>query len=292
MNKTLVVSIILVIGVLPITANAITIHPSIEITKTVDPCEACPGETVFYTICIENTGDWPLDNVDVHDPLLCPVYGCPLPGFPSVLFPGEVGCVSFEYTIPQDASVPYCGEGVFENWAEVTANPVDFLDVIDANDCATICCPSPPPSGCTLGFWKKNADNHGASAWCDRFSPSDTISDHFFLNEPLEIRGKGKSTITDPTLLQALEANGGGVNAMIRQGVAAMLNACSDCVNYEISDPLQVIMMIEETLNGEPGADTVDELHSMFAEWNEAGCPLNLKGDCVGVVVEEAIDGY
>jgi hypothetical protein len=114
------------------------------------------------------------------------------------------------------------------------------------------------------------------------------ISDFLFLNEPLVIRGKGRSTITDPTLLQALGANGGGVNAMIRHGVAAMLNAGSECVNYEIDDPLQVIIMIEDTLNGAPGAYTVSELHYKFAEANEVGCPVNQHGECVGV--EEEID--
>ncbi len=47
-----------------------------------------------------------------------------------------------------------------------------------------------------------------------------------------------------------------------------------------------VVFMIEDTLNGVPGAYTVDELHSMFAENNEAGCPVNQLGDCVGVEEE------
>ena len=147
--------------------------------------------------------------------------------------------------------------------------------------------PDPPgEEGCTPGYWKNNGDKHGASAWCERFEPSDPISMHFVLNNPLVIRGKGKSTITDPTLLQALDANGGGVNAMIRHGVAAMLNACSDCVQYQYSSPDQVISMIEDTLNEEGDYYTVDELHSMFAEYNEAGCPVNQHGDCVGVEEE------
>jgi hypothetical protein len=109
----------------------------------------------------------------------------------------------------------------------------------------------------------------------------------FILNEPLVIRGDGRRTITDPTLLQALGANGGGVNAMVRHAVAAMLNAGSECVNYAINDPIEVIIMIEDTLNGTPGAYTVGELHYTFAEANEAGCPVNQHGECVGIEVEE-----
>jgi hypothetical protein len=76
---------------------------------------------------------------------------------------------------------------------------------------------------------------------------------------------------------------------MIRHGIAAMLNACSDCVQYEYSSEDQVIMMIEDALNG-VGDYTVGELHSMFAEANEAGCPVNQHGDCVGVEEEIEID--
>lgn len=125
--------------------------------------------------------------------------------------------------------------------------------------------------GCTPGFWKNNADKHGASAWCDDLSPGMPFSYKFSLIEPLVIRGNGQSTITNPTLLQALGANGGGVDAMIRHGVAALLNACSDCIDYPIEE-LQVISMIEDTLNEAPGAYTVDELYDMFASYNKHGC--------------------
>ncbi|TES92000.1 MAG: DUF11 domain-containing protein, partial [Anaerolineales bacterium] len=258
------------------------VNPDIDLEKTVDPCEACPGDIVTYTICIENTGDHPLENVKVEDPLLSPIYGSPLPGFPTELEPGQRVCKSFDYTVLED--VPNCPEKL-ENCAEVKAKAKDLPNLRDANDCAEICvdCPEPGGEGCTPGFWKNNGDKHGASAWCDRFNPGDLFSTHFSLIEPLVIRGNGKRTITNPTLLQALGANGGGVNAMIRHGVAAMLNACSDCVQYEYSSPDQVISMIEDALNGAPGAYTVGELHSMFAENNEAGCPVNQHGDCVGV---------
>jgi hypothetical protein len=175
----------------------------------------------------------------------------------------------------------------------VCGEPNDCLDNVYVVDVNATCCVAPPPGGegCTPGFWKNNGDKHGASAWCESIdgisiSPGTQISDVFILNEPLVIRGKGKSTITDPTLLQALGANGGGVNAMIRHGIAAMLNACSDCVQYPNNNPLEIIMMIEDALNGAPGAYTVDELHIMFAGWNEAGCPVNQHGECTGVEEE------
>ena len=261
-------------------------EPCIDITKTVDDSNPCFGDIVTYAICIENCGDIDLVNVVVTDEQL----GGVLPGFPSVLAPGEIVCLDFPYEVHEEDPCPLV------NCALVTADPAGLEIVslpvpgpISDEDCAEICperCGG--QEGCTPGFWKNNGDKHGASAWGCDLTPDMPFSAVFVLNEPLTIRGNGKSTITDPTLLQALGANGGGINAMVRHGVAAMLNACSDCVNYAIGDPWVVNTMIEDTLNGVPGAYTVDELHSMFAENNEAGCPVNQHGDCVGV--EEEID--
>lgn len=280
MKTSILLLLAMLIMAMALPANAVA-EPGINITKTVDNPNPYYGDTVTYTICIANTGDWPLENVVVTDPDL----GVgPLPGFPTVLALGELSCLDFPYEVQEDDPCPLV------NCAMVTANPLDLPDELFDEDCAEICTePSGGDEGCTPGFWKNNGDKHGASAW-DCFSPDTPFSAVFWLNEPLTIRGKGQSTITDPTLLQALGANGGGVNAMVRHGVAAMLNACSDCVDYAIGDPLQVIFKIEDTLNGVPGAYTVDELHSMFAENNEAGCPVNQHGDCVGVEEEIEID--
>jgi hypothetical protein len=240
----------------------------IDVEKVVDPEVAMVGDVVTYTICVTNCGDT-IFIADIMDLTLGFIF------LPIELVPGEELCVTFDYEIQPEDPDPLVNE-VWVIGSDELGNIVeDFAEaVVDLVE-----------EGCNPGFWKDNGDKHGASAWCERFSPSDPISMHFALNEDLVIRGKGKSTISDPTLLQALRANGGGVNAMIRHGIAAMLNACSDCVQYEYSSEDQVIMMIEDTLNG-VGAYTIDELHSMFASYNEAGCPVNQHGDCVGVEEE------
>jgi hypothetical protein len=260
-------------------------EPCIDITKTVDEPNPCIGDTVTYIICIENCGGTDLENVVVTDEQL----GGILPGFPPVLAPGQLACEKFPYVVEEDDLCPLLNCAVVEAEAYPPLKP----ELVTAKACAEICPEPCGGEGCTPGFWKNNGDKHGASAWCESIdgipiSPDTPFSFVFWTNEPLIIRGNGKSTITDPTLLQALGANGGGVNAMVRHGVAAMLNACSGCVDYAIGDPMKVIFMIEDTLNG-VGDYTVDELHSMFAENNEAGCPVNQHGDCVGV--EDEIDG-
>jgi hypothetical protein len=264
------------------TATVNLVDPNFTVEKIclTDPVE---GDTATFRIIITNTGDVDL-SVTTNEPNLpgqlpLPAGGPPIDVNIYVPVPVDVtevcNSIIVEATIDEPNNI--CIDGV-------------LLPPKDANDCCEI---PGGGEGCTPGFWKNNADKWNASAWCDLFSPSMKISDVFELDEPLTIfiggnPNKSSSYITDPTLLQALGANGGGVNAMIRHGVAAMLNACSDCVNYPNNDPFEIVLMIEDTLNGVPGAYSVDELHYMFAGWNEYGCPVNQKGECVGV---DEVDG-
>ena len=254
------------------------LFPDTTVDITASDELVCEGDEVTLTICEANTGQVDLTNVSVDvstgDTLVYPPDTDNGNG-DNVLNPGENWCWSRTVIVDTTTTYGATGHGTGPAGNDITPPlyPLEYDEVlVEAESCGG--------EGCTPGFWKNNGDKHGASAWCDRFDPSDPISDHFSLNDPLVVRGKGKNTITNPTLLQALNANGGGVNAMIRHGVAAMLNACSDCVQYAIGSPDQVISMIEDTLNG-VGPYTVGELHSMFAEANEAGCPVNQHGECV-----------
>ena len=82
--------------------------------------------------------------------------------------------------------------------------------------------------------------------------------------------------MTDPTLLQALEANGGEVNALARHATAALLNAANPAVHYPGS-VAEIISMVNAALSGGDISSTKDVL----AEWNESywngqhNCPLN-----------------
>jgi len=256
------------------------LQPGTEVTIVASDTSVCEGENVTLTICEENTGQVDLTSVSVDvstgDTLAYPPDTDSGNG-DSVLDPGEIWCWSITVTPSTTTVYSATGRGTDPAGKIITypEYPSEYAEItVNTEECGG--------EGCTPGFWKNNGDKHGASAW-DCFSPSTRFGDVFLLTEPLVIRGNGKSTITNPTLLQALGANGGGVNAMVRHGVAAMLNACSGCVQYATNDQFEIISMIEDTLNGAPGAYTIDELHSMFAENNEAGCPVNQHGDCVGV---------
>jgi uncharacterized repeat protein (TIGR01451 family) len=117
-------------------------EPCIDVTKEVDCDISKVGDTVTYTICVENCGEYfDLTNVAVYDDLLATVYGSPLAGFPSTLAPGESYCLDFPYEIqPGDDSGEDYPNAVVENQANATA--IDACDgqteAADASDIVTV----------------------------------------------------------------------------------------------------------------------------------------------------------
>ncbi|SOC80674.1 Por secretion system C-terminal sorting domain-containing protein [Salinimicrobium sediminis] len=107
--------------------------------------------------------------------------------------------------------------------------------------------------GCTLGYWKNHTDR-----WCDAYRTCDIYGD-IFPGAP--------SQLANLTLLEALNLGGGGVYNLGRQSVAALLNACSEEVNYELATP----------------QDVINYVTAHFANAGEAGSyldMLNNAGDC------------
>lgn len=127
--------------------------------------------------------------------------------------------------------------------------------------------------GCGLGFWKQTQHY---DSWVD-VAPTDSFYTVFGVapENRLEIRlkkkdGGGKST--DPTMHQALNSPGGGINALARQAVAALLNAENEDVNYGIS-PGDVIMMFQVAFEDGSRA-AIEELKDTFEALNELTCPF------------------
>ncbi|MFV5696156.1 T9SS type A sorting domain-containing protein [Flavobacterium sp. LB3P122] len=115
--------------------------------------------------------------------------------------------------------------------------------------------------GCTLGYWK----NH-TNRWCSTYTPSMLFGD-VFVNAP--------SNLANLTLLQALNLGGGGIYNLARQGVAALLNACSDEVDYPApysDNPQSVINVVNAAYlaGGKAPGILATELDML----NNSGCPL------------------
>ena len=124
--------------------------------------------------------------------------------------------------------------------------------------------------GCGPGFWKQ--EQH-FEFW-EGVAPTDLFSTHF--GPTIEIRLKkkdGGGTTDNPTLLQALQAPGGGINALARQAVAALLNAESWAVNYGLPSGEVIISFQAAFDDGSKAA--IEAQKDTFETLNELTCPFD-----------------
>jgi hypothetical protein len=116
--------------------------------------------------------------------------------------------------------------------------------------------PPPGDEGCTPGYWKQSQhfDSWEGYATGDDF---DTVFGVDLFSP-------------DITLLQALNLGGGGVNALARHAVAALLNAASSGVDASLTEA-EVIQLVQDA---ETSGD-FEAAKNTLAASNELGCPLN-----------------
>lgn len=117
--------------------------------------------------------------------------------------------------------------------------------------------------GCTPGYWK----NHFAAWQPTGFSPSDDFDTVFGVN----------AFHPNRTLEQALNQGGGGIRALGRHAVAALLNASHPDVDYGMS-AAQVIQTVQDAVA--QGGGAIEAAKDALEALNEMGCPLG--GGCGG----------
>ena len=116
--------------------------------------------------------------------------------------------------------------------------------------------PPPPPGGgegCTPGFWRQSQH---FQYWTG-FDPSDLYADVFGVDRA-------------GNLLENVTARGGGANALARHAVAALLNAASAEVDYDLS--------IAEIIAGVQAAYDSGDFESfknVLEGFNEQGCSVD-----------------
>ena len=108
------------------------VDPEISITKTADPTEGYVGDVITYTIVVENTGDWGLENIFVTDSMFGDITAAF--GFSEPLLPGESETAILTRAIEAEDESPLC------NFVAVYANPVGLPNEIrdDAEACVEI----------------------------------------------------------------------------------------------------------------------------------------------------------
>lgn len=134
--------------------------------------------------------------------------------------------------------------------------------------------PVPPSQGCTPGFWKQE---HHFSFWPDGYDPGMIFS---------EVFGVG----SDQSMLEVLWEGGGGATALMRQAVAALLNAAREDVSYAYSEG-EVIELVQDAF----GSEDYETAKDLLEDANEAGCPLGEpepKPAGTSVEAEKSAEGY
>jgi len=235
------------------------------------------GDAVTWTYVVTNTGDVTLGSVVVTDDQgVVPVYQGGDTDGDGLLDVGEV----WTY---QAAGVAAAGQ--YANVSTVTGNPVqeDGTDIPGLDD-VTDSDPSHyygeqivveagidiekyvkiveqcKQEGLTPGFWKQC---HHFGYWVG-YSPWQKYEAVFGVNVP-----------GCPTLLDALESGGGGIYALMRHSVAALLNAAQPNINYAYGVG-QVIAMVQQAVVTCKYEATKD----LFEKQNELGG--DLKDGCGG----------
>jgi hypothetical protein len=117
----------------------------------------------------------------------------------------------------------------------------------------------PPPvggEGCTPGYWKQ--PQHFGS-WTSPYTPDTPFADVF------------EDAFPGMTLLEVAGQGGGGLIALGRHTVAALLNGASGGVDYDLS-AADVINAFNDAYPG--SRNDYNRLKNRFEAFNEQGCPL------------------
>ena len=127
-------------------------------------------------------------------------------------------------------------------------------------------------NGCTPGYWKQaqHFDSWNGYTTGQKFSEVFGRTIMITWSAP----GGGKpTTVTNPTLLQALQANGGCLDALARHAVAALLNSANPNVSYQYATA-EIITMVQNALDS-GDCIAIEGAKDLLATANQRGCPLN-----------------
>ncbi|MDH3278229.1 MAG: hypothetical protein OEM21_09050 [Nitrosopumilus sp.] len=92
--------------------------------------------------------------------------------------------------------------------------------------------------GCSPSYWESVGALDQNENWPVGYLPDDKFSSPAYFNKLIAI-----SSGTDPTLQEALQSQGDGINKLTRHSVAALLNAANPEINY----PMTIIDIISYT---------------------------------------------
>ncbi len=154
------------------------------------------------------------------------------------------------------------GDGASQNLTGVTAASVAASDLLGAYIWFKFEKYDTPPDngggeGCTPGYWRQE---HHFDSWTG-YAPSDLFSSVF------------ADAFPGQTLLDVVWARGGGLNALGRMTVAALLNATSPGVSYDYTAAEVIDLFNAAYASG--NRSTIENQKNVFDFLNNQGCGLN-----------------
>jgi len=148
-KKTTILIVALLLSLVVFISPSSALGPEINVVKYVEPPLAQVGDIVTYSIIIYNSGDCQLENIEVEDSLLSPIFGDPIIGlgFCWRLAPGEAQIKTFPYVVQEDDPSP------LESCVVVTSSPTGSNELIEDQDCVTVTInpPANVPPQCSTG---------------------------------------------------------------------------------------------------------------------------------------------
>ena len=145
----------------------------------------------------------------------------------------------------------YCGDGILD-----AGEQCDDGNLLDGDGCSKMCELEGGGEGCTPGYWRQS---HHFDSYPAPYAPDTLFADAF-----------GVDAFPGLNLAQASRLRGGGLNALGRHAVAALLNAASS----DVSSDLTVMQVITSFQNAYADGE-YEGTKDMFAGYNEQSCPLN-----------------
>ncbi len=145
----------------------------------------------------------------------------------------------------------YCGDGVLD-----PGEQCDDGNVENGDGCSALCSNEGGGEGCTPGYWKQRQH---FDSYPSPLSPTTLFVDAF-----------GVNAFPGKTLVQVLGQGGGGLKALGRHAVAALLNATSGDVDYDRS-----VSEIVDSFAAAHASGNYEPVKNVFETYNEQGCPLN-----------------
>ena len=248
------------------------VNPSTDLdVSATDPGPVAPGTVVTLTWDETNDGDADLDNVDLavtEGAAACTLVGPTGDNGDGILNQGETWTWTCDVTVNALTTVTAVATGTtidpagtIVTWCADPGNPPPNT-LCNANETASITIDVLEiGEGCTPGFWRQfDTSQRHADAWAATgYSPDDLFSSVF------------ENAFPGKTLGEVVKLGGGGLNALGRHTVAALLNAASPDVDYGMTEA-EVIAAFNDVFPG--STQDYNELKNEFVGLNEAGCPI------------------